>query len=129
MLSRCVLSFGCVNNRSNSGNEDAGATIMGEQGEFTYRYNAVLFVAAYSVVASVGLRSALRSFLLSHVPLINFSTDVVVDAHQQERQEQRTTPLRLRDTAMTPFIVKIKGLNNKDHRCYANSVMQALASL
>jgi len=99
---------------------------------------SLLFLLVSDVLAGVGLRSALRSFLRSHVPLIEFSTGIEVnDSQQLEHREQQLRPIRLtlsleghaKASENTPFIVEVKGLKNRGQTCYANSVMQALASL
>lgn len=102
---------------------------------------SLLLLFASDVLVGVGLRSAVRSFLLSHVPLVEFSTGVEVDVRRLERPRPRPRRAlspqisdggRLGDSSRpekTPFIVDIRGLKNRGQTCYANSVLQALASL
>ena len=117
---------GSTNNNNNNGEENMLISIL------------CLF--ASDLIAGVGLKSFIRTFLRSHIPLIEFSTGIELNVSQQLEQHpveyQQQDRLSILDYGSheatqesTEFIIEIKGLKNRGQTCYANSVMQALASL
>jgi len=111
-----------------------GTLLNGRQDGNTHPLLSLLLLLATDVLAGVGLRTALRTFLLSHVRLIEFSTGLEINVGKlewQPRPGMLPSSSSLGDTleAQKKCIIKIKGLKNRGQTCYANSVMQALASI
>lgn len=121
--------------RSSSG----GTNNNNNNGEGENMLISILCLFASDLIAGVGLKSFLRTFLRSHIPLIEFSIGIELNVPQQLEQhpEQHQIRLSLLDHGFphestqesTEFIIEIKGLKNRGQTCYANSVVQALASI
>ena len=90
---------------------------------------SLLCLLASDVIAGVGLRYAIRALLRSHIPLIEFSTGIEMNVSQELERPEDELCIRTQTHKLTQFIVEVKGLKNRGQTCYANSLMQALASV